>query len=347
VRAGTTAVLDHHYGCADAATTLDVAAAIESVGLRGVVARGIAGPLTELGERQGLPPGSFTRSAAEELELTRACMDERPAGSQVAVWPGPVNLVYTDGQLLRESVALARERGTGWHTHFCAPRQDPGLFAAERGVRPGEWLHLHGLLGPDAVLAHATWVDEREIELIGGTATAVSHCPMSNGYVPYGVMPLRALRDHGATVGLGTDGSACGHRQDMFEQMKLTVLLQRVSSLSSTETGAAEALALATREGARALGLDAGVLAEGRLADVAVVDLDQPHLQPLHDVVATLVYSAHGRDVCMTIVGGRVVFEDGRVTGVDEAAVVAQAREAAAAVVRRAGIAPASAAVAS
>jgi 5-methylthioadenosine/S-adenosylhomocysteine deaminase len=339
VRAGTTALLDHHYGCADAATTLKVAAAIEDVGLRGVVARGIAGPRTELAERQGLPGDAFRHGADEELELTRECMDARPADDRVAVWPGPINIVYTDEQLCRDAVELARERGTGWHTHFCAPHQDPDLFASQHGQRPAEWLHGHGLLGPDAVLAHCTWLDDGDIELIGATATAVTHCPLSNQYMPYGVMPLRRLRERGATVALGTDGSACGHRQDMFEQMKLTVLLHRVASLSPTESGAAEALDLATREGARALGVDAGMLDVGRLADVAIVDLQKPHLQPVHDVVSTLVYAAHGTDVCMTVAGGRVVYEEGRVCTVDEDTVLAHAREQAAALVRRAGIA--------
>ncbi|HEX5146933.1 MAG TPA: amidohydrolase family protein, partial [Conexibacter sp.] len=223
-RAGTTALLDHHYGCADVETTLAVAGAIEAVGLRGVVARGIAGPLTDLGRKANLPESSFPYSAGQELEHTRACMDARPPGSRVAVWPGPINVTYTDRDLLRASVELARERGSGWHTHFLAPQPDPQVYAEAFGVRPATWLHDEGLLGPDATLAHACWVDERDVALLGATRSCVAHCPASNMIVPFGVMPLRALRSAGATVGLGTDGSACGHRQDLFEQMKLMVL---------------------------------------------------------------------------------------------------------------------------
>ena len=99
-----------------------------------------------------------------------------------------------------------------------------------------------GLLGPDAVLAHATWLDETEIAAIGSTSTAVVHCPMSNQYVPYGVMPMRRLLDAGATVGLGTDGSTCGHRQDLFENMKMLVLMHRLADLDPGASSAAEAL---------------------------------------------------------------------------------------------------------
>ncbi|MEA2177217.1 MAG: 5-methylthioadenosine/S-adenosylhomocysteine deaminase, partial [Solirubrobacteraceae bacterium] len=135
-RAGTTAVLDHHYGRTDVETTLAVASAIEAVGLRGVVARGMAGPLTEIGARQGLPAASFPYSAQEELELTRECMEARPPGSRVAVWPGPINVVYTDRGLLRDAVGLAEDMGTGWHTHFCAPAGDPALYREAYGVAP-------------------------------------------------------------------------------------------------------------------------------------------------------------------------------------------------------------------
>ena len=202
--AGTTSLLDHHYGRTDYDTTLAVASAIEEVGLRGVVARGVAGGYTVLAERQGLPRKAFPLTDEQELGITEACIKARPPGSRVAVWPGPINTVYTDQNLLASAVSLARSHGTGWHTHLSAPKSDPDVYRETYGLRPGMWLHREGLLGPDAVLAHATWVDDEEIDAIGSTRTAVVHCPMSNQYVPYGVMPMRRLLDAGATVALGT-----------------------------------------------------------------------------------------------------------------------------------------------
>ena len=139
-------------------------------------------------------------------------------------------------------------------------------------------------------------------------------------------MRLRELREAGAVVGLGYDGAVSGFRTDMFEQMKMAAMIQRLHTLDNTAVDSGEALELATREGARYLGIDAGVLAPGQLADIAVVSLEGAHLTPLRDPVAAVAYSARGSDVTMTIVGGQVVYEDGRCTRVDEKAVMAEAQ---------------------
>ncbi len=337
-RAGTTAILDHHYGRTDVASTLAVVEAMEMVGIRGVVARGIAGPLTDVGATHGLPASTSRYTAQEELDITAECMRLRPAWSRVSVWPGPINVVYTDQDLVRRSVDLARSAGARWHSHCCAPRSDPSIYLEAYGVRPVPWMHSEGLLGTDATLAHCTWVDDRDVALLGETRTGVSYCPVSNQYMPYGVMRLRDLRSAGAVVGLATDGSACGHRQDMFECMKQAVLLQRVHTLDPEASNAEEALELATRGGARLQGLDAGSLASGKLADVVVVDLERPHLRPRTRTVATLVYSARGSDVAMTIVNGEVIFENGRCTRVDEAAAMAEAQARSEELILRTGL---------
>ena len=337
--AGTTSLLDHHYGRTDYDTTLAVASAIEEVGLRGVVARGVAGGYTALAERQGLPRKAFPLTDDEELGITEACIKARPPGSRVAVWPGPLNTVYTDQDLLASAVSLARSHGTGWHTHLSAPKSDPDVYREAYGLRPGMWLHREGLLGPDAVLAHATWVDEEEIEAIGSTRTAVVHCPMSNQYVPYGVMPMRRLLDAGATVALGTDGSTCGHRQDLFENMKMLVLMHRLAELDPGASSAAEALGIATTGGATALGIDAGRLVPGALADVIVLDENRAHLTPVHDPRTALVYSARGSDVTLNIVGGQVIVEEGRCTQVDQDEVISEARGRARELISRIGLA--------
>ena len=337
--AGTTALLDHHYGRTDYETTLAVAAALEEVGLRGVVARGVTGGYTKLAERQGLPREAFTGSDQEEIDTTEACIEARPPGSRVAVWPGPINTVYTGQDLLVAAVETARRHGTGWHTHLSAPRSDPDVYKEAYGVRPAMWLHSQGLLGPDAVLAHATWLDEAEAEAIGSTGTAVVHCPMSNQYVPYGVMPMRQLLDAGATVAMGTDGSTCGHRQDLFENMKMLVLMHRLAELEPAASSAAEALRIATVGGAAALGIDAGRLVPGSLGDVIVLDATRPHLTPAHDRTAALVYAARGNDVVVNIVGGEVIVEDGRCTRVDQDEVIAEARARAAELIGRIGLA--------
>jgi 5-methylthioadenosine/S-adenosylhomocysteine deaminase len=337
VRSGVTSVLDHHYAPTDLASTLAVAEAIEQVGLRGVVARGIFGPVTEAARRRSLPEMLFRHSVEEEIEITRACLEARPAGGRVVIWPGPNNTTYVDRELTRRSVRLAAEHGVGWHTHCAEVRADADSFDAG-GLAPVEWLHGEGLLGDRALLAHGVWLSDREIELLGATGSGIAHNPVSNQYLASGVSRLGALREAGATVGLGTDGPAGAQRQDLFEAMKAAVLLQRVTSLDPQALRAEDALELATRDGARLLGVDAGVLALGSLADAIVVDLTRPHTRPLHRVVPALVYSARASDVEMTIVGGEVVYEDGRCLRVDEAAIVGEAQARAEALLTRAGL---------
>jgi 5-methylthioadenosine/S-adenosylhomocysteine deaminase len=181
-----------------------------------------------------------------------------------------------------------------------------------------EGLHKEGLLGTDATLAHGIYLSDREVEQLGETRTGVAYCPASHQYAALGFMRLRDLRSAGAVVGLGTDGPCSGHRQDLFEQMKAGILLQRVHKGDPLASYAEEALEMATREGAAYMGIDAGVLAPGKLADVVVVNLRAPHLAPMHRVVTSLAYAVRGSDVEMTIVGGEVIFEDGRCTRVDE-----------------------------
>ncbi len=120
--------------------------------------------------------------------------------------------------------------------------------------------------------------------------------------------------------------------------MKQSVFVQRLHNLDPIASNAQESLELATREGARYLGIDAGILEPGKLADIAVVDVDRVHLQPLNNVIGTLVYAARGSDVVMTIVGGEVIYENGSSTRVDDAEVVAEAKARSSELIDRAGL---------
>lgn len=338
VRAGTTCVVDHHYAPSDLATTLAVADAIDGVGIRGAVARGMRGERTAVATRRSTPVGVFHYGLDEELAITEACIDARPPGARVVVWPAPVSVINGAHALTRSSIELARARGTRWHTHCSEARDDPELFLEAYGLRPIEWLDSEGLLGPEITLAHGIWLDDGEIERVGERNAGVAYNPVSNQHFASGTLRLRELRTAGTTIGLGTDGPGGSHRQDLFECMHHSILAQRAATLDPEASNAEEALELATREGARLVGIDAGVLSPGKLADVIVVALDRPHLRPLHKVVSTLVYSARGADVEVTIVGGRIAYEGGRCTLVDEQAIVDEAQGRAEKLVARAGM---------
>lgn len=333
-RAGTTAVVDDHYAPTDLETTVGVARTVEEVGLRGAVARGIFGAPAEVTRHYDIPDYLFEWSPEEELEITRAAI-EATSGKQVAVWPAPDgNFIHRD--LIIDSVKLAYELDTRWHIHCSAPQTDPAAYVSCYGERPVAWMQRAEILDERAAIAHGVWLDDDEVSFIGEAGAGVAHCPTSNCYMADGAIRMDDLRSAGAVVSLGTDGSACDHRQDMFEQMKQAIFVQRLHTLDPTALRSEEALELATREGARYLGIDAGVLAPGKLADIALVDLERVHLQPLNRTISTLVYAARGSDVVMTIVGGEVIYENGASTRVDEAEVIAEARARSAELIERA-----------
>jgi 5-methylthioadenosine/S-adenosylhomocysteine deaminase len=335
-KSGTTSIVDNHYAPTDLDSTLAVADAIEEVGLRGAVARGMMGEVTDVARELNLDRGMFPFSLEDEVRITREAIEAR-RGRRVNVWPAPENVIYVSQDLVRAGVELASELGTGWHAHCSEFQTDPVTYPKHYGKRAVDWLYDEGLLGYGATLAHMIFLSDREVERVGETATGVAYCPVSHEYIGLGVMRLRDLQDAQSAVGLGYDG-ASGHRQDMFEQMKQAVLLQRVDTLDPTVATAEEAFELATRGGARYAGVDAGQLRPGKLADVAVIDLRRPHTTPWHRTVAALVYSARASDVEMTIVGGEIIVEDGRSTTVDESEVRAEAQAHAEALIERAGL---------
>ncbi|WP_043288819.1 amidohydrolase family protein [Paraburkholderia oxyphila] len=322
--AGTTTIVDNHYAPADVQTTLEIAAMLDQLGLRGVVARGMFGPYTAIARDNGLSPALFRSDTADELASMRACMATWRS-ERVKIWPAPINVIYNDLELVRGSVALAREYGVKWHTHCSEARVDPEIYAQTYGIRPFTWMAQEGLLGPDATFAHAIWLDDQEVAVLGTQRCGIAHNPMSNEYLASGAVRLRALRDAGATLGIGADGAA-GHLMDLFQIMKQVVYVQRLATLDPQATHAWEAFELATREGARLAGIDAGQLAPGKLADLAVVSLAGAHMAPCFDVVANLVYCASGRDVSLTMVDGRIVYTHGKPTFADQDEVIAEAR---------------------
>ena len=335
-RAGTTAVVDDHYAPTDLETTVGVARTIEEVGLRGAVARGIFGSPAKVTRHYDIPDYLFAVPPEEELEITRAAI-EATSGNKVVVWPAPDGN-FIERSLIVDSVALAHDLDTRWHIHCSAPQTDPDAYLSCYDERPVHWMHRAGILDERAAIAHGVWFDDDEVTALGEAGAGVAHCPTSNCYMADGAIRMNDLRSAGVTVSLGTDGSACDHRQDMFEQMKQAIFVQRLTTLEPTSLRSEDALELATREGARYLGIDAGVLAPGKLADIAVVDLDRVHLQPLNRTISTLVYAARGSDVVMTIVGGEIIYENGSSTKVDESEVIAEAQARSAELIERAGL---------
>lgn len=338
VRAGITCIVDNQYMPADPETTRAVGDAIESVGARGAVARGMTGtrPPAMAFRDSGARPNYFT--TGEELAIMVELLSGWSSDRLVALWPGPLNIAFNDQEMIAGCVDMARRFGVKWHTHCCESSGDPDVYRQAYGTTPIAWLQSEGLLGPEATFAHAIWLDDAEIGALVESGASVAHNPVSNAYLGAGTMRLPEMLETGVVVGLGTDGPAVGHRQDPFEVMKQAALAQRLRSRNPAVIESETILDTAARGGARFTGLDVGVLAPGRLADVVVVDVTGPKHIPRHKTAAAIVNSATGADVRTVVVDGRVVVEDSRCTTVDEREVIQDAERAAGNLAARVGL---------
>ena len=233
---------------------------------------------------------------------------------------------------------LARDRGLRQSIHVAeSPAESELTFRGEGpfadmferraipwntpGVSPAQYVADCGGFDAPTLAVHMVQADEADADLLRERGVAVAHCPKSNAKLGAGIAPVRLLLDRGVTVGLGTDSAVSNNGADMFEEMRAAVLFARARERSVPALTAREALTMATLGGAKALGLDreVGSLARGKRADVCVVRLDGLHLAPAADdnVLAALVYAARASDVALTLVNGRVLYEQGRCLMVD------------------------------
>jgi cytosine/adenosine deaminase-related metal-dependent hydrolase len=187
-----------------------------------------------------------------------------------------------------------------------------------------------GLLSERVNVIHAVWVDEADLDLIAASGAVVVHNPVSNLRLGSGVMPFRAMRSRGIPIALGVDEAICNDAVDMWNVVKMTGLIHNITGLDSKEWPAsAEVLDALGRGGASAMLRtgELGEIKEGNLADIAMLDLRSISFTPLNDVPGQLVYCESGASVVLTMVNGRIVAENGRVTSVDEIALLDEARE--------------------
>jgi 5-methylthioadenosine/S-adenosylhomocysteine deaminase len=187
---------------------------------------------------------------------------------------------------------------------------------------------------------HCVWVDADEIERLAAAGAGVIHNPRSNLKLADGVAPLPDLLAAGAAVGIGTDGAASNNRLDLFAEIDAAALVHKAVRLDPTVVPARAVVAMATIDGARALGMDhlIGSIEPGKRADLVVLDLEEDNLVPLYDPVSHLAYAARSGDVRTVLVDGRVVVDDGRLTRFDEAEVRRHVPALAEAIARRYGL---------
>lgn len=316
LRSGTTSVLDMWRFMEGSAT------AAEAIGIRATLA-----PYTA--DKYGW---------FETLETNRRLLETHrsAAGGRVRAWVGLEHMFYCSPEMFRGAAALAEEFDVGIHTHSSETTWEVEECVRQYGKRPIEIFADRGILDGRAVVAHGVWLDDAEIETCVSTGTAVTHCPCSNMKLTSGAAPIGKYRDAGMTVALGTDGEKENNNLDMIEELKFGSLLAKLSTGDPAAGDPWDLLEMATREGAKALGLDdvTGTIEVGKDADLVAVDLRALHFVPLlhgddFNAVAHLVFSASGRDVSNVWVQGKQLVQGGEVISVDVDAVATRAQEAA------------------
>ncbi len=314
---------------------------------------GSAAAATQLGIRATLVPYVADLEGYdyfETIETNRKLLESHPtaADGRVRSWVGLEHLFYCSPEAFRAAADLAEEFDTGIHTHSSESIWEVQESLKQFGRRPIEEFFNRGILGERTVVAHCVWLDDREIELLAQTGTSVAHCPCSNMKLSSGPARIGDLRARGVHVGLGSDGEKENNNLDLIEEMKFASLLEKVTTLDPTTGDPWDVLAMATIDGARALGLGAvsGSLEPGKRADVITIDLRGLHTTPvLHgddfNVAAHVVFSSTGRDVRDVFVDGNRVVADGMPATFDVATVRARAQAAAEELFeRRAALAP-------
>ena len=313
-----------------------VAAAMADVGMRGAI--GTWG--------WDVDDAPFAAPADEVLARQGAVLDRFPAGGLVEGWVTLVGHDLASDDLFCGASALARERGVGMTFHLSPTAADAESFLARTGRRPAVHLAELGVLGPNVLLAHAVHIDDDEIEVVLGSATAVAYCPWA--YLRLGQGVTRAGRHldlwrRGGRLALGCDAENASDALDPLRTAALAAGLAKDMSGDPTGFGAHEALELATIRGAEAIGMGdrIGSLEVGKAADLVVHDTSGPHWQPpATDPVTQLVWASDGRSVRQVLVDGRLVVVDGRCSTVDLADLGRRATEAQRRLLAGAGLDP-------
>jgi 5-methylthioadenosine/S-adenosylhomocysteine deaminase len=262
------------------------------------------------------------------LRFTESLIHKWQSDPLIRIAVEPHALYTCSPDLLRQCNELALRRNVPLITHLSETVDEVRQVMERYGRRPVQHLEALGILGPHFLADHCVVLDDRDMELLLERQVQVAHNPESNMKLASGIAPVARLLEMGINVALGTDGCASNNALDLFAEMDTCAKLHKVATLDPTALPAAQVLRMATRNGARALGLGdkIGELAMGRLADLIVVDFDQPHLTPLYRPISHIVYAARGSDVRHTIIHGRLVMEDRKLLTFDVREVMERVR---------------------
>lgn len=310
IRFGVTTVNEMYFFTEESASLL------EKVGLRGIVSQAIA----------DFPLPEDKVVGSDKFSLFHALRKKFARSKLVEIGLGPHAPYSCSDELLRRVGDTAREAGAPIHIHVSETAREVEESRSKYGMSPVERLAKLGVLGKRTLCAHCVHLDARDRDLFAESGAAAIYNPDSNMKLGSGVAPVTDYLRRRIPLAFGTDGSASNNSLNMIGALNLGTKLQKLATADNVGMVAAEALVAATYGGAKALGLrDVGSLETGKRADFILVDLKHPHMQPMHDPVSHLIYSASGMEVSATVCEGRVLYLDGKFLTIDAKKTYSQA----------------------
>ncbi len=317
IRSGVTCFADMYY------FEEDIAKATAEAGLRAICSQTVL-----------KFPSPDAQSYEESLEAARGFI-QRWKGHPLIVPSVAPHAPYTcTPEILRSAAALAAEFDVPLHTHIAETGLEVENSRNEHGMTVVPYVAKHNLFEAQVLAAHCVHLDENELHTLHSHGAGVAHCPSSNLKLASGIAPVNKMLEIGLHAGIGTDGAASNNDLDMFEEMRLAAFLAKGSSGDPTTLPARRALSMATRIGARSLFLDSitGSLTPGRRADLILVDVSALHNAPRfhrdpQGIYAQLVYAAKSSDVTDVIVNGKWLMRRGKLLTLNEAELLAAARD--------------------
>ena len=313
IKSGTTALADMYFFMDDTAR------AVEETGIRACLSRGMI----------GVGPES-EQALTESRELITRW--DGQADGRIQFWLGPHAPYTCPPDYLKKVLVMADELGVGIHIHLAETRSEFDDIMQQYGKTPTALLRDAGVFKYPVLAAHCVYLTDEDIAILADHRVRVVHNPQSNMKLASGIARVPEMLAADITVALGTDGASSNNNLDMVEELRACALLHKVNSMNPQVIPAYQALEMATVNGARALGLESevGMLKPGMKADLILVDLEQLHYYPHHDIVAHLAYAGQSADVDTVIVDGRILMENRRLTTIDEQQVKAEVKKVAA-----------------
>ncbi|ADK82935.1 amidohydrolase family protein [Sediminispirochaeta smaragdinae] len=305
IRCGATHITDHHKVTYTPEHTHVVCKAADDMGVYMTLARS----WSDIGAGAEEP-----RQILDHL----ASLYSTWKGERIAIANGPLAAWRCSARTLLESHELALNNGSFSHIHIAESLDEMEMSGEKYQMSPFAWLDSLGILDARMQLVHAVWADEHDVDRIAGSGAIVIHCPVSNEVLGSGIAPLSTFLARDVRILLGTDGPASNDTQDIFETIKASLLLSRVSTHNANSLSPTEALHMA---------LDGRRIEKGGAADLIIVNLDHPRATPVHDYDSALTLCCHGSDVETVIVDGKILMYDNKVLVEDEESLLSECRE--------------------